>query len=58
MGLGFPDSLAMLWETKLQIQLVQNITKESSAYFAISHYNDSVGEKPLLFVRHFHIHNI
>jgi len=53
MGLGFPDSLPMLWETKLQIQLVQNILKEISTYLAISHYNDSAGEKTLLFVKTF-----
>jgi len=58
MGLGSPDSLPMLWEAKLQIQLVQNILKECSTYSAGSHYNDSAGEKYLLFVRRFHIHNI
>ena len=31
---------------------------ESSTYLAISHYNDSAGEKSSPFVRHFHIHNI
>jgi hypothetical protein len=55
MGLGFPDSLPMLREAKLQIQLVQNILKECSTYAAVSHYNDSGGEKYLPFVRHFHI---
>jgi hypothetical protein len=33
-------------------------TEKSSTYLVISHYNDSAGEKPLLFVRHFHIHNV
>jgi hypothetical protein len=56
--LGFPDSLPVLQESKLKTELLQNILGKSSIYLVISHHNESAGEKPLLSVRHFHIHNI